>query len=308
MTVRVTDIYAVSLDGTVIGGVTGQTVGIQSTVGSEFGDGAVYPTINTLNGQAPGISFQTRGVAAALDQSALIGWAISGAGFLAFGQHHAAGGTREGASSHRQYKITEGMVVPRSISVTHQGDAVISYDAIASYDGTNQPILVTDSVTLPSIDSGDDERFTLGPVTLSGTTLTGVKSMEIDFGMEVATEGGDSDIWDRFVSIRRTAPIVTFRGIDVDWFAADTGEIDLNGTVCVHADTDFYLRKREHGGTYVADVTAEHIKFTADGLAVVDTGMDGQTNTPAETAVTLHTRWTTGPTLPLVIDTTSAIT
>jgi hypothetical protein len=105
----------------------------------------------------------------------------------------------------------------------------------------------------------DAERFTLGPTTLESEALTGITNFNLDFGITARSEGADSDIWDTIVTIEQILGVLTLRGKDPSWFGA--GVIPLAGLAVTHANTAVYLRKRAAGGSFVADLTAEHIKF-----------------------------------------------
>lgn len=242
-------------------------------------------------------------VAAALDAVGLTGLAIVGLGFFAYGQKHAEGGTRETGANHREYKIAKGIIVPTRITCDHQGDAQISYAVLATSDGVNDPVVITDGVVLPAIAS-DDQRFSIGKCTIAGVLLTSLRSWELDFGIDAAVEGGDSDIWPTLSSIRSIRPTLTLRGIDIEWFKA--ANIPLAGKLATQANTTFYLRKRLSGGSFELDASIVHIKFNAAGLVHVDQPVDGNTNAPSEANLVLVTNFD-GTNAPVVIDTTSAI-
>ena len=61
------------------------------------------------------------------------------------------------------------------------------------------------------------------------------------------------------------------------------------------------------GGTLVADATAEHIKITTAGMAVLRQPMDASGNRAAEGEIELRAHYD-GTNLPLAITTASAIT
>ena len=298
------DIYAVKIDTTVLGGQTQGTVQTGTQTRGEAADGAVYPRTQSIVGQNPGASFTTLAIAAALDAVGPTGLAIVGAGFSAYGQQHAEGGTRETGANHRQYLISKGIIVPTGISCDHQGDAQISYAVAAVYDGVNNPVIINDDVALPAIAS-DDQRFTIAKCTIAGVLLPDIRSWGLDFGIDVQVEGGNSDIWPTMSSIRSIRPVLTLRGIDIEWFKA--ANIPLVGKLATQANTTFYLRKRLSGGDFELDASAVHIKFNAAGLVHIDQPVDGNTNSPSEANLVLVTNFD-GTNAPVVINTASAIT
>ena len=157
-------------------------------------------------------------------------------------------------------------------------------------------------VALPS-DPADNERFTIGGVTIGSVALSHFRSVEIDFGISARTLGADSDIWDTRAEIRSINPTITFRGIDVTQMKA--AGIPIEGKAATHANTTIYLRKRAITG-FVADGTSEHIAITGYGLAVMDdiASQSGEDN--AEDSLRLECAYD-GTNTPLVIDTTAAI-
>jgi len=281
-----------------MGIVTGtQVVGVVTS-------GGVYKRFQSIAGQQPTAEFATLAIDAALDALPATGKNIAdlSAGLLLYAQKHLQGGTRTTGAAHRKFTIAEGVIVPRQLAVSHLGDASLSYDVIVLYDGSNDPIVVTDSVALPS--DATESRFTIGTVKLGNVTLDHIRSLEIDFGLNAVTEGADSEVWDRFCSIETIAPAVTLRGVDIEWLKA--ANIPLTGKEGTHANSIIYLRKRDQGGTFVADGTAEHIKFTADGLITIGDVFSGSGSSAGEASVRMDLEYD-GSNAPLTVDTTSEI-
>lgn len=291
-----------------ISGITSQNLQLNSQVDQEITSGNVYPAWYGLSGQNPGGQFGTHHVATALAAIAGLGLDIStlATGLALWLQKHAKGGTRAGAASHRKFLCQEGMVVPRTLSVSDGPGqhAIVTFEIITTFDGTNNPWVLSESQTLPNAEP-DDERFALGPMTVGGKSLTQVRQFDIDFGINVVTERGDGDIWPTYASIETIAPSITLRGIDPEWFK--DANIPLAGLAATHANTTLYLRKRAAGGTFVANGTAQHVKFTGDGLAHIVDGFDVGGSGAAECSLVLPLR-NDGSNAPLTIDTTSAIT
>lgn len=303
----VSGLYAVAFDTTVLGGITQQkiTTGVQTR--GEAASGELYPRLQSITGQQPGAEFTTVDIAAAIDNAPLTGAAISDltAGLSFFAQAHQDEGARSAGSTHRKYNIVQGIVYPRSLSVDHQGDATISFAVIAtSTDGAIAPIIETDTQALPAIVT-NDIAFTLGGQTIGGVALTGVRNLTIDFGITAAAEGADSDIFPTKCSIRSVATRLTYRGINTQWLKSSN--IPITGQPATHANTVCYLRKRAAGGSYVADITAEHIKMTAAGICVVEDAFDASGAELAECSLAFPLLFD-GTNAPLTVDTASAIT
>lgn len=299
-------LYAVGFGNDILTGITRQNITTGSEVRGEQSSGDIHRHFLGLYAQRIAPGFTTRAIASALDLCGVLGTDIADltGGFSLYAQKHADGSTRTSGNAHRKYNFVRGIVVPRRLSVEHRGDATLTYETIVTWDGNNDPLLFTDDVPLPS--AGDDiERFTLGSWQIGGVALTGIRSLEIDFGIDAVSEGADSDIWDTLCSIRAVNSSLTLRGIDIEWLKA--ANIPLIGKAATHANTAGYLRKRAQGSTFVANGTAQHIKFTACGLAYIDSPIDASENDGAQTTLMMPLRYD-GTNDPLTINTASAIT
>jgi len=299
-------LYAVYMNSSLLGGITRQTIALGSEVRGEISCGQVYTRFLAMYGQKIAPGFNTRCIAAALALCGLSGVDISTlSAFTLYAYKHAASGARASGAVHRSFNFGDGLLFPTRLRCEFRGDATLDYSLITVYDGSNSPMVVTDTVGLPS-GTISDEFFTLGPVKVGNITLPQVRSVEIDFGLSVEAIGADSDIWDTFCSIVTQKPQITLRGIDIEWLKESTG-IPLAGKAATHANTIIYLRKRLHAGTFVADATAEHIKFTGDGMAYIEPAFEASGEAPAEAALVLPLRYD-GTNAPLTVTPASAIT
>jgi len=295
----------------VLDGVAQQTLAIDSSVQRDASSGVAYPRHSFIRGQVVNGSLMTNRLDDWFDEIGFTGKKIiedtGKPGLVLYGQlYDESTAGRATGSSHRSFTVARGYIVPRRLSVDHQGDASLDYDIFAIYDGTNNPVVIAESQSLPSL-SGDDKRFAMGSIQLGGTTFDGCRSWELDFGASVRVEGADSDIWPTFVSVEGWTPSLTFRGVKSKWFA-DSGGIPMAGLACTHANTTLYLRKRAEAGThFVANGTAEHIKITAAGLAHVETVSDATSGASSECSISLPLKYD-GTNVPAVITTAIAIT
>lgn len=289
-----------------IGGITQQALPTGTEVRSEPSSGDPYPSHQAIVAQKPTASFTSYHLATILDTLGVAGLPIFSAtnyGLRMYAQKYTEGSTPASGSVHRMYTIRQGLIVPTRLSCSHQGDATLEVAVISTYDGTNDPLVITDTVAMPS-GLTDAERFTLGNVTFGGISLPQVTGVDITFGLGTRSTGSNSDIWDTHCSIRTVRPSITLRGIDIEWFKSSV--ITLAGKAGTHLNSSVYFRKRAVGGSFVADATSEHIKFTACGLAYIDQAFSASTNEDAEPSVTIPLRYD-GTNYPLIVDTTSAL-
>ena len=299
--------FCVEFDATMLGGINAYDLGSGTQVASEISAGNVYPEYPHLTGQKPVASFSTVQIARALDNCGLSGTSIAGltTGLKYYLRKHADGSTRAAGSNHNKYSIAKGIVVPTSLTCDHQGSAVLSFDVVVTHDGSgNPPIILAVSQALPSAQL-DDQEFGLGPITLESVLLTQVGQFTINFGLTPSSEGADGDIWDQYASIRTIKPSLSLTGTDPNWLA--DAKIPLTGLRVTHGNTAFYLRKYAIGSTFVINATAQHIKFTAEGLATLDNVLQVSGEEPSGTTLTMPLHYD-GTNAPLTINTASAIT
>ncbi len=299
--------YAVRLNDTVptlIGGISRQNIATGSQVNGEATSGEVYRRFLALYTQKIAPGFSTFAIASGLTAIAPPGLNIGGLanGLDFFAQKNLLGGTRAGATSHRQFTFNAGILVPRRLSVEHGGDAVLDYEAVVIHDGDNAPIVITDSVSLPTPIT-DNERFALGPTTIGSVDVSGKTRVTIDFGLNVIGQGADGDIWDTFAHVRTQDSTITIESVDVG--VIDAAGIPLTGLSATHVTTAIYFRKRTATG-FVANATAEHIQLTADGLIVPDEAFSSDGQSPGKVTFTMPLKFD-GTNAPLVIDTTAAL-
>jgi len=254
-------LYAVDIDDVLFDQV--QSWGLDPAIAEiiQGGDGSVDPTFVAVMGQSPRLSFGTTSIATALTKSGIDGFKVtSGAVATAYFQALAEGGTRAGTSSHLKATINEGLLLPRTLSVSRGGSpAVLTYDLIATYDGSNDPVVLLADQTLGGSPT-TDALWAEGPAVLNGTTINGVTGITVNFGIQEIVQGGDGQVWPTFAGIIARQPSIAIQTVDVGVIAT----FGMAGAVQSATDSVIYLRKIDQGGTRVADVTAEHIKITVD--------------------------------------------
>lgn len=303
---REAGIYAVDLGGTIVGGITRQEVNTGTELVSEWASGEVYPRTNFITAQKPGANFSCLALKALLDITTLFGKDITtlSGGMKMYLQQFAVAGARASGANHRRFTINKGVLLVRRIACEHQGMARAECEAIATYDGTNQPVLEADSISLPA-GPADTVRFSLGPVMIGSVAINGFRSVELDLGLNVTREGAGSEVWDSTVAIRDIKPKFRIRGIDYEWLKS--ANIPFTGKAATHANTTIYLRKRTEFAAFVADGTAEHIKLTAAGLAYIEQPFSGDGNAPVEITLCLECKYD-GTNAPVTLNTASTVT
>jgi hypothetical protein len=296
----------ITFNATTVGGITRQNIRDGKQIGGVPTSGEPYIRHQAFRRAGPGASFTTLCLQDALDQCGALGLKIANlpAGLVAYGHAHEEGSTRKAGATHRKFVIAKGMIIPTTLRavVAVNEDATLDYDALGTSTDANNPMIETDTISLPSVT--DNERFALGPATIESILLEEIQSIDITFGITVGVRYSQAYLWPCYASIVDVRPIIDFRGLNIEWLKSDM--IPRTGKVITHANTTIYLRKRAEGGSFVANGTEEHIKLTANGLAHVITPMDSSGDA-AECSIHMECNYD-GTNAPIVIDTTSAIT
>lgn len=209
------------------------------------------------------------------------------------------------SSGHRSFTVASGIVVPKTLTVDHQGDCRINFDVVVLGDGgTNAPVILSDSATLPTFAAGT--RHTLGPITIGNKALTEYRALNIDFGNDVQTIGVESDVDDTHVEVRTHAPKITVAGINPLWFSSSN--FPIGGLAAANATDKIFLRKRsQDGSSFVADGTSGHIKIVPAGLAGITTAARGEMQRTSETELLITCAKDSSGNSPIVVTTGTTI-
>lgn len=265
-------------------GITQMRLAANAEVRKERTSGLVYPDMAAIDAVKPVLSFTTFDLENAIEQLTLLGKCITNdtgkPGLVAYGQKMSCAGIVSG-SVHRSMTIRQGLVVPRTLTIDHAGNAQLSFDAYASWDGTNDPVVLASNASLPTYTpttwpTAAVGRWTMRNLTF-GTAMTGKRSISIDFGAVVTHEAADGDRYPTVTTLAGIAPVVTVRGVNPEWWSLFC---DLDGTTAAHASTTIELLKRG-----VAIGNAAHIKLTCAGIVSFDTLFDAGVDGPGETVM-----------------------
>ena len=160
-------------------------------------------------------------------------------------------------SKHTVYRLQDNaLLVWDSIQVGQDDDgARIALKLITLHNGSNDPIAIPEvaveaagTIVAP---------FTVGPIQVNGSTISGIKSMQWQNNYEIITEASDGDEGPSFVAIRQLRPLVTFETTDLLTVAG----YDCDGTAVTALNV--YLRMRRPNKINYSDASTEHIKLAA---------------------------------------------
>lgn len=300
-----------------LGGITRDNLRSGTEVRTEATSGAVYAYFQELFNASPMASFATYALGTALDACSFTGLRISAAsltGLTLYGHAKAEGGRRKSGSNHVSFNLKEGLMIPRRLRLPHRGPATLDYEVLITWDGTNDWVLMTESVALPT-DPGDSLRYAIGPIQLGTSTgdkvvLAGNTDVEVDFGIRAYAEASDGDIAPTMAGIEEILPSISITTFDVAKLKS-SGGVKLQGKQIDTSHTVIFARKKAAAGAtatgFVADGTAEHISLVPfAGCAYHDQIIDGQSG-GHRTATLIIPLIGDATNPPLTIDTTAAI-
>ena len=280
---------------TTLGGVSTSAVNNNPEIIQDYADGGIHPTLTTIKAFAEELSFTTNNIDKAFDLIGSVGDCIDDGSSIEiyYARFTACSKGPAPGAIHRRITISQGDNVaglfhPGSVSTDHRGDATFSFMVKPQTDGTNSPLTIEVDIALPAdlqtrIDN--QNRYTIGPVTLAGTIYNGIKSFGIEFGIGVTRESADSSIFDEFIGIEKTATKISLSGLNPDWVTPGT----ISGSALAHADTQLVLRRRTRGAAgYVPAATAEHIVITTNGLAVPTNVASSNEQNPVESGIDVY--------------------
>ena len=290
-----------------IGGITKQSIMTGSECRSEPTAGSHFARHQSIYAQKPVASFSTTSIKQVLDNVGILGLKIaatSNPGLEFYEVQLDSDGRPLSGSNHRKIAIAKGLLVPRRLTCEHQQDASIDCDVLTIYDGTNNPLVYTESVSLPT-GLDDPDRWTMGAMVFGAVTLADKLSVAIDFGNGAEQIGVNSDHWPTHLALQQVLPTIDVRGLNVSQFAA--AGVPLIGLAGTQANSSFRLRHRtEELASFVASGTATHMLFNFDGVIYFDEVASFDRNARGETALKIHCKYD-GTNDPITFDTTATL-
>ena len=139
-----------------IDSITDASINSRLNVGLARGDGQVFSDFGSLISGAPAASFSTLDLKGLLDAAGLTGLFVDAdgthPGVQLYFRKYAEGGTRvaDATAEHIEWTFANGILVPRSLSMTHQGQAQIAVEVIGRQKGATDPLSVDETAQLPA--------------------------------------------------------------------------------------------------------------------------------------------------------------
>lgn len=198
--------------------------------------------------------------------------------------------TAAAGNVHMRYTIGTGVIVPTTLSVDHRGDAVLSYQVFASFDGVNNPVVIEHQKAPATLSTAADKTFTMANADFNSTPIVeGKRNISIEFNPEVNSEGADSDPFDSVQSISSMLSTIRISGVDPQWIKANTNpeiadavinDITTGRTATGTSQLRIYLKDRSKPAASLS-----HIRLECRGLVVPNQIISSSTDSPAETSI-----------------------
>lgn len=176
------------------------------------------------------------------------------------------GGTFLSGSNHFTLSSANGLIVPTGFSASQDDEAATATIDIhfMSTTGFLAPVAVNVNQALAA--QSFNAQFAFGAVYFGGAQITEAISWSVDPGIQTVVSRHDGGIYPQkiYIVARRPTMTITFEDLDT----ANT----FGAMFSAMTSASVYARKRSAGGTFVADASTVHCKFSfADGVTSTQT-------------------------------------
>jgi hypothetical protein len=267
----------VQIDSTVIGGIRDLGSNMASQVRGEPTSGEIYARLVAIYGQKPVVQFTTEDLQAALTACGPTGVSLATKALTLYGSKILAGGGID-TTGHVSLACALGTLYPKQLSVAHQGDATLSYEAMLynAVDATD-PFTLTSAAVLPT--AVDFTKWAMSTCTMGGVSITQQMNIGVDFGVRCFGEGSDSDIRPKITAIESILPTIT---------ASSSNNGAIVSLLGAHGAFSIVLRERVAGGTWG---TGTITIAATGGLAIQETPFQAAGHRPGEISAMGHIEW-----------------
>lgn len=250
------------VDSTYLGHVGEQSVdnGLEDL--TQFASGSAIPNFTGQKLHAPEYQVDTLDIAAALGlmtEEALAA-DLSAVNVDLFFREHKPHGIHEDVTDttkHQIYRLEDSALLYwESLQARQEDDAArISMRVVPVYNGSNS-IIQMPAEAIPAA-AAQVAPWTLGPIGINGTLLTGVTSLQWANNVQVEKRAADGEALPTFVTIRQVRPVITIETLDLRTVAGYAAE----GVAIT--DLQIFLRRRKPSLLTYAVGDSQHIKLSA---------------------------------------------
>lgn len=292
------------LSAVIVGSLSQVDLPIDSEVIKDETGGKSYPDQISIVSQKPRLTFSTFDVTKAITAFGLGGRLLTdGTGKVGIGMYQAQysnGGSVVAGANHRRLAFALSHARINRLSVSHRQNAQAECEAVAIYDGTNDPVVIEVSQSLPTLPASSG-RWTIASIDVGGNSISCNTQVDIDFGISVDSYGCDDDIWDTHLDVTQVHPTVTITSLNTQNFS--DSNVILEGLIGTHANSKIVLKERTASqATYKADNNSTHIEITFAGVIHATSAHSASGNSKAQASFKIDVDYD-GTNAPFVFDT-----
>ena len=263
--------------------------------------GSVDPTVSAVGGTMPIMTFNTPALGTALGACSFAPTQITSGTTVVVYFAQMGEGTYVSGANHKSITINEATLFLSRVSGERGKPAVAEYKLLATYDGTNAPFVVGESVSLPSADLLS-ELYSVCCAVISYGESSSVQvklnSASLDCGVGEMQERSGATIHPTISAVMKQEPVITLDTMDIATMLAVAGIDPL-----VSTGTVIYFAKY-NGPSYASG--SVHIGITANDPLVVLKTMSGKQDETATMSYEGHAIYSDS-TAPITISTTTAL-
>ena len=191
---------AVDIDDTVIGQITDSVISNDLSKILANDTGSIYNRKAAINGQDIRVRFTTNAIKTALGKIGLTGVTLSAGNTCKLYFQHFDNCDEIATDDATIFEITVGQCIWRGLSAANDQEASADFEVVAvSSDGSSAPWTKTTAQADPTCTTEE---------TYICDGSTGVKSLQIDTGIQLVTDRGDDDMFVTFCAIAAIQPTV----------------------------------------------------------------------------------------------------
>lgn len=169
------------------------------------------------------------------------------------------------------------------IQASQNEEATISLRLAAGDNGTNDPLTILDSQSLPAL-GASNAPFTLGDVYLNEEKLEGLASVSWSQNAEVVKDSANGEAGASLIYVRRVRPVISIESTELEQlaaFEADGQPLD---------DIEVYFRRRRPNKLNYANNETVHCKLSATGTGRGVAKFRRTSGDPAKASLEIHLR------------------
>lgn len=242
--------------------------------------GSIDPAAIPMMFAAPIVTFSSRDIAGVLAIVSVTAGLYCSSGAIIQFQRRTNGGTFAGSGSHVKLTSTLGWLGITGFSSAQDGSAEVQLAYYPLYDGTNEPLTATGSVSL-SLSPAFNSQFSLGPVYANGVEFVGIQNISVDPGINFQTNRESGDVFAKRGAIYGRMPTFSF----TTFSAAIAAQTNILFNAALPGTLAFYLWKLQSGRARIDVATTENVKLSAATGVWGITGQNGSENGDVMTTV-----------------------